>query len=68
MAHGTRTGYPGKFSKVLSSTFLPPEEGWSIQSPKCCDKYGDKDEDNSLKNVNILNKATNYFLTPTDKI
>ena len=52
MALGTRTVYPGKWNKELSSTFQPPEEGRSEQSPKHCDKHGDKDEDNSPKNVN----------------
>ena len=52
MAHGTRTIYPGKQNKALSSTFHAPEEGQSIQQPKCCDKHVDKDEDNSQKNVN----------------
>ena len=49
MARGTRTVYPGKRNKGLSSTFQPPEEGRSVQQPKCSDKYGDKDEDNSPK-------------------
>ena len=52
MACGTRTVYPGKWNKGLSSTFQPPEEGRSVQRPKCCDKHGDKDEENSPKNVN----------------
>ena len=52
MARGTRTVYPGKRNKGLSSTFLPPEEGRGIQRPKRCYKHGDKDEDNSPKNVN----------------
>ena len=56
MARGTRTVYPGKWNKGLSSTFQPPEEGWSVQRPKCCNKHGDKDKDNSQNNVN--NKAT----------
>ena len=51
MARGTRTVYPGKRNKGSSSTFQPPEEGRSIQLLKC-DKYGDKNEDNSPKNVN----------------
>ena len=38
--------------KVLSSTFQPTEEGKSVLHPKFCDKHGDKDEDNSQKNVN----------------
>ena len=52
MASGTRTVYPGKRNKGSSSTFQPPEGGRSVQRSKCCDKYGDKDEDNSPKNVN----------------
>ena len=52
MACGTRTVYPGEWNKELSSTFQPPEEGQSAQRLKRCDKHGDKDEDNSLKNVN----------------
>ena len=52
MAHGTRTVYPSEQNKGLSLTFQPPEEGWSVQWLKCCDKHGDKDEDNSPKNVN----------------
>ena len=51
MAYGTRTVYPGKRNKELSSTFQPPEEGQSVQQPERCDKPGDNDEDNSLKNV-----------------
>ena len=64
MAHGTRKVYPGKRNKGLSSTFQLPEEGWSVQRPKRCDKYGDKDEDNSPKNVNNqidLFKNYSYF-------
>ena len=52
MARGTRTVYPSKRNKGLSSTFQPPEEGLCMQWPKRCDKHGDKDEDNSPKNVN----------------
>ena len=37
---------------VSSRTFQTPEEGRSVQRPKRCDKHGDKDEDNSPKNVN----------------
>ena len=48
MARGTRTVYPGKRNKVLSPTLQSPEEGRSVQRPK----RGDKDEDNSPKNVN----------------
>ena len=52
MARGTRTVYPGKRNKGLSSTFQPPEKGRSVQRPKRCVKYGDKDEDNTPKIVN----------------
>ena len=52
MARGIRTVYLGKRNKGLSSTFQPPEEGWSVQRPKPCDKHGNKDEDNSPKNAN----------------
>ena len=58
MAHGTRTVYPDKQNKGLSSTFQPPEEGQSVQWPKCCDKQGDKDEDNSPKNVNNVDNTS----------
>ena len=54
MARGTRTVYPTEQNKGLSSTFQPPEEGRRVQRPKPCDKHGDKDEDNSLKNVNEI--------------
>ena len=57
MTRGTRTVYPVKRNKGLSSTFQPPEEGWSVQRPKRCDKHGDKDEDNSPKNVNNAPKT-----------
>ena len=52
MARGTRTVYPGKRNKELSSTFQPPKEGRGVQRPKLCDKHDDKIEDNSTKNVN----------------
>ena len=52
MARGTKTVYPSKRNKGLSSRFQPPEEGRSVQRPKRLDKHGDKDEDNSKKNVN----------------
>ena len=52
MPRGIRTVYPGNRNKGLSSTFQPPEEGQSIQRPKRCDKYGNKDEDNYPENVN----------------
>ena len=47
MVRGTRTVDSGERNKGLSSTFQPSEEG-----PKRCDKHGDKNEDNSPKNVN----------------
>ena len=62
MAHGTRTVYPGKRNKGLSSTFQPPEEGRSVQGLKCCDKHGDKDEDSSLKIVNYRILIETFFL------
>ena len=52
MTRGTRTVYPGKKNKGLSSTFQPPEEGRSVQWAKRCNKRGGKDEDNRPKNVN----------------
>ena len=58
MAHRTRTVYPGEQNKGLSLTFQPPEEGQSTQQPKRCDKHGDKDEDNSLKNLNNVHNAS----------
>ena len=57
MAHGTRTVYPGKRNKGLSLTFQPPEDGRNVQQPKRCDKHGDKDEDNSPKNVNNVHNT-----------
>ena len=48
----TRTVYPGKQNKGLSLTFQLPEEGRSVQQPRRRDKHGDKNEDNSPKNVN----------------
>ena len=38
-------------SKIKSLKFQPPEEGRSVKRVKRCDKHGDKDEDNSPKNV-----------------
>ena len=52
MTRGTRTVYPSKRNKGLSSTFQPPDEGQSVQQSKPCDKHGDKDVDNIAKNVN----------------
>ena len=52
MAYVIWTVYTGEQNKGLSSTFQPPEEGRSVQWPKYHDKHDDKDEDNTLKNVN----------------
>ena len=52
MARVTRTVYPSKQNKGFSLTFQPPQEDRRVQQPKCCDKHGEKDEDNSPKNVN----------------
>ena len=60
MACGTRTVYPGERYKGLSSTFQPPEEGQSVQQPKCSDKHGDKYENNSPKNVNNLKEQFSW--------
>ena len=68
MARVTRTVYLGERNKGLSSTFQPPEEGRRIQRPKRCDKHGDKDEDNSLKNVNNVNKQSVTFLNKPELI
>ena len=65
MAHGTRTVCPGKQNKGLSSTFQQSEKGWSIQWPKCCDKHGNKDEDNCPKNVNNVHNLYLFFQTQT---
>ena len=62
MARGTRTVYPGERNKGLSSTFQPPEEGRSVQQPKLCDIHGDKDEDNSPKNVNNSFRLSTFFV------
>ena len=61
MARGTRTVYPGKRNKGLSSTFQPPEEGRTVQRPKRWDKHGEKDEDNSPENVNNENSWIHTF-------
>ena len=58
MAHGTRTVYPGEQNKGPSSTFQPPEEGRSVYRPKRWDKHGDKNEDNSPKNVNNVHNTS----------
>ena len=58
LACGTRTVYPSEQNKELSSTFQPPEEGWSVQWPKHCDKHGDKDKDNSPKNANSVHNTS----------
>ena len=54
MTSGTRTVYLGKQKTGVSSTFQLSKEGQSIQRPKCCDKHGDKNDDNSPKNVNYI--------------
>ena len=60
MARGTRTVYPGNWNKGLNSTFHLPEEGRSVQRPKHCVKYGEKDGDNSPKKVkNLLESQWN---------
>ena len=64
MARGTRTVYPGE----LSSTFQPPEEGRSVQRPKRCDKHGEKNEDNSPKNVNNVHNTTSQKYRQNYKI
>ena len=58
MTRGTRTVYPSKRNKGSNSTFQPPEEGRSVQRPKHYDKHGDKDEDNSQKNVNNVHNTS----------
>ena len=70
MTRGTRTVYPGERNKGLSSTFQPPEEGRSVQRPKRCNKHGEKDKDNSQKNVNEFNYCylTLMLRTSIDKI
>ena len=57
MARVTRTFYPGERNKGLSSTFQQPEEDQSVQRPKRCDKHGEKDGDNSPKNVNNVHNG-----------
>ena len=49
--------YPDERNKGLIPTFQPLEEGWSVQRPKRCDKHGDKDEDNSVKNINDVHNT-----------
>ena len=62
MARVTKTVYPGKRNKGLSSTFQLPEEGRRLQRPKRCDKHGDKHEDNSPKNViNVHNTSSQKY-------
>ena len=58
MARVTRTVYPNERNKGLSLTFQPHEKGQRIQRPKRCDKHGDKDEDNSPKNVNNVHNTS----------
>ena len=57
MACGTSTVYPGKQNKGLSSTFESTEEGQSVQLLKR-DKHGNKNEDNSPKNVNNIHNTS----------
>ena len=70
MARETRTVYPGKRNKGLSSTFQPPDEGRSVQWLKRYDKHGDKDEENSPKNVNNFLKGCflSFFCTQSYRI
>ena len=42
--------------------YQPPEEDRGVQGPKRYDKYGDKDEGNSPKNVNNVHKASSQKL------
>ena len=58
MARVSRTVYPGERNKGLSSTFQTLEEGRSVQQSKRRDKHGDKDEDNSPKNVNNVHNTS----------
>ena len=62
MANGIRTGDPSGFNKGHSLKFREgsqvrqtPEEGWRTYRPKCCGN-NNKDEDNSLKNLNDKKK------------
>ena len=68
MACGTRTVYPSEQNKELSSTFQPPEEGQSVQWLKCYDKHGDKDEDNSQKNVSKVKVIIVNFVWEKKKL
>ena len=52
-------------TKGLSSTFQSSEEGRSVQRPKRCDKHGNKNEDNSPKNVNDVSFSVFNHPTPT---
>ena len=60
MVRETRTVYPGEWNNRLRSTFQPPEEGRNVQRPKRYDKHGDKDVDNSPKNVNNIYNIDGY--------
>ena len=62
MANGIRTGDPRGFNKGRSSKFREgsqdrqtPEEGRRTYQPKRCGN-NNKDEDNSLKNLNDKNQ------------
>ena len=57
--YGTRTVYPTERKKGQGLTLQTPDEDRCIQRPKRCDKYGDKDEDNSpKKNVNNVHNTS----------
>ena len=65
MANGIRTGDPRGFNKGRSSKFCEgsrvrqtPEEGQRTYRPKRCGN-NNKDEDNSLKNLNDKNPSFN---------
>ena len=40
------------FTRAQIAILLLSLHFFLMQWPKCCDKHGDKDEDNSLKNLN----------------
>ena len=56
--HLCRHVYHNVSDVVHCLTFQPPKEGQSVQQPKRCDKHGDKDEDNSPKNVNNVHNTS----------
>ena len=68
MANGIRTGDPRGFNKGRSSKFREgsrvrqtPEEGRRTYRPKRCGN-NNKDEDNSLKNLNDKNIYQSYLI------